>query len=98
MPIKFFEVEHSTDINNSLLKFVELQDFCSDFLIVEIAIGRGSLRKNLELYAFQSIEKRVQFWSMIMFRNYMRGLLGSRSLKRNHSERGGNEPISLWAL
>ena len=34
MPAKFFEIEHSTDIKNSLLKFVELQDFNSTFHIV----------------------------------------------------------------
>jgi len=34
MPTSLFEVEHSTDINNSLLKFVELQDFYTDFYIV----------------------------------------------------------------
>jgi hypothetical protein len=34
MPASFFEVEHSTDIHNSLLKFVELQDFYTDFFIV----------------------------------------------------------------
>lgn len=34
MPSSFFEVEHSTDIQNSLLKFDDLQDFFSDFYIV----------------------------------------------------------------
>lgn len=31
MPANFFEVEHSTPIHNSLLKFVELQDFYTSF-------------------------------------------------------------------
>jgi hypothetical protein len=34
MPNHFYEVEHSTDIQNSLLKFAELQDFNSRFTIV----------------------------------------------------------------
>ena len=34
MPCHFFEVEHSTDIQNSLLKFFDLQDFYSKMFIV----------------------------------------------------------------
>ena len=34
MPSVLFEVEHSTDVQNSLLKFVELQDFNANFFIV----------------------------------------------------------------
>ena len=34
MPHSFFEVEHTTDIQNSLDKFFELQDFNSRFFIV----------------------------------------------------------------
>ena len=34
MPSEFFEVEHTTDIKNSLLKFYELQDFYATFNIV----------------------------------------------------------------
>ncbi|MCD8325574.1 MAG: hypothetical protein LUC90_02490 [Lachnospiraceae bacterium] len=34
MPCAFYEVEHSTDIKNSLNKFFELQDFRARFVIV----------------------------------------------------------------
>lgn len=34
MPSHFYEVEHTTDIKNSLLKFYELQDFFAQFHIV----------------------------------------------------------------
>ena len=34
MPTHFYEVEHTTDIKNSLSKFYELQDFFSSFYIV----------------------------------------------------------------
>lgn len=34
MPSSFFEVEHSTDIYNSLIKFSDLKDFSSNFCIV----------------------------------------------------------------
>ena len=33
-PARFFEVEHTTDIQNSLLKFFDLQDYYSNFFIV----------------------------------------------------------------
>lgn len=36
MPTHFYEVEHTTDIKNSLSKFYELQDFYSRFFIVEL--------------------------------------------------------------
>lgn len=34
MPCAFYEVEHTTDMKNSLNKFYELQDFRADFYIV----------------------------------------------------------------
>ncbi|MGN0258637.1 MAG: hypothetical protein ACI4CA_09745 [Bacteroides sp.] len=34
MPDSFFEVEHSTDIQNSVTKFCDLQDFYSRFFII----------------------------------------------------------------
>lgn len=34
MPSHFFEVEHTTDIKNSLGKYHALQDFSADFYIV----------------------------------------------------------------
>lgn len=45
MPNSFFEVEHSTDIQNSFAKFCDLQDFHSRFLIVAPKNRRGSLTK-----------------------------------------------------
>lgn len=45
MPNSFFEVEHSTDIQNSVAKFCDLQDFHSRFLIVAPKKRRGSLTK-----------------------------------------------------
>ena len=45
MPNSIFEVEHSTDIQNSFAKFCDLQDFHSRFLIVAPKNRRGSLTK-----------------------------------------------------
>jgi len=63
MPAKLFEVEHSTDIYNSLLKFVELQDFYSDYYIVADIHRHQEYNKKLTLDAFRPIEKRVKFLS-----------------------------------
>ncbi len=63
MPASLFEVEHSTAINNSLLKFVELQDFYTDFRIVANEVRRKEFQVKLSLEAFRPIVKRVGFWS-----------------------------------
>jgi hypothetical protein len=63
MPASLLEVEHSTPISNSLLKFVELQDFNSDLRIVADAARSREFRDKLGLDAFRPVSKRVEFWS-----------------------------------
>lgn len=63
MPANLFEIEHSTPINNSLLKFVELQDFHANFYIVADNARRTEFQKKLSQAAFSPINKRVGFWS-----------------------------------
>ena len=63
MPAKFFEIEHSTDIKNSLLKFVELQDFNSNFYIVANNLRKKEFEDKLKLNAFLPIRNRIKFWS-----------------------------------
>lgn len=63
MPASFFEIEHSTDIHNSLLKFVEIQDFHTKFCIVADSVREREFRVKIALEAFKPISKRVQFWS-----------------------------------
>ena len=63
MPEYFFEIEYSTDIQNSLLKFVELQDFYTDFRIVADDVREKEFKAKLSLEAFKLISKRVGFWS-----------------------------------
>jgi hypothetical protein len=63
MPVSLFEIEHSTQINNSLLKFVELQDFHTDFYIVADEVRRKEFQTKLSLEAFKLVNKRVGFWS-----------------------------------
>ncbi len=61
MPYSFFEIEHSTDFQNSLLKFVELQDFCGKFYIVSDAVRKKEFDKKLSQSAFKPILNRVGF-------------------------------------
>lgn len=63
MPNALFEVEHSSDIQNSLLKFVELQDFCADFFIVADKLRKREFESKTLLSAFLPIQKRIKFLS-----------------------------------
>ena len=61
MPDSFFEVEHSTDIQNSVTKFCDLQDFYSRFLIVAPQNRREQFEKVMSRTAFKDIRNRVAF-------------------------------------
>ena len=63
MPNSFFEVEHSTDIQNSLSKFVDLQDFRVNFFIVADKARKREFQKKNAFGAFSQIQQRVQFMS-----------------------------------
>lgn len=60
-PDSFFEVEHTTDIQNSLLKFLELQDFYSRFFIVGPIQRNEEFAHKLGYVAFETIKQRVRF-------------------------------------
>lgn len=62
MPSFFFEVEHTTDIKNSLSKFYELQDFHAGFFIVADTSRRKEYEDKLHVSLFGAIEKRVKFF------------------------------------
>jgi hypothetical protein len=61
MPHTFFEVEHSTDIQNSLLKFMDLQDFNTEFMIVANKARLREYEHKMNFSAFEPIKDRVQF-------------------------------------
>lgn len=61
MPKYMFEVEHSTDIYNSLLKFIELQDFQIQFYIVAHENKRDQFEYKFSMSAFSTIQNRVKF-------------------------------------
>ena len=61
MPTHFYEVEHTTDIKNSLTKFYELQDFFSSFYIVAGKYRENEFKDKLNASIFASIKNRVKF-------------------------------------
>ncbi len=63
MPHRVFEVEHSTDMNNSLLKFVELQDFQLKFFIVADERRKPEFLNKRGMTAFAPISGRIDFMS-----------------------------------
>ncbi len=63
MPSHFYEVEHTTDIKNSLTKFYELQDFFSTFYIVADTSRENEFKDKLSASIFSPIESRVNFLS-----------------------------------
>jgi hypothetical protein len=60
-PDSFFEIEHTTPIDRSLLKFVELQDFNAKFYIVASDVRRREFERRVSMAAFGSIKNRVNF-------------------------------------
>lgn len=74
MPSNFYEVEHTTDIKNSLSKFYELQDFNSGFFIVADASRKKEYEDKLHVSMFSSIEKRVKFLNYEQVVNLYEGL------------------------
>ena len=63
MPANLFEIEHSTGIQNSLVKFVELQDFYTNFFIVADIVKKREYEQKLEYAAFTAIRDRSKFMS-----------------------------------
>jgi len=63
MPHSFFEIEHSTDIQNSLLKYNDLQDFYSRMIIVADEKRKKEYESKIKYSAFDEIQNRVKFLS-----------------------------------
>lgn len=63
MPSGFYEVEHTTDIKNSLSKFYELQDFSAGFHIVADSHRENEFYDKINSSIFSSIKGRVKFVS-----------------------------------
>lgn len=63
LPNYMFEVEHTTNIYNSLLKFYELQDFYITFYIVADENRKNEFDQKISSSAFEDIRNRTVFLS-----------------------------------
>ena len=65
MPHSFYEIEHSTDIQNSLLKFNDLKDFSARMVIVADEKRHAEFGSKMNYAAFNTLRenKRVAFLS-----------------------------------
>lgn len=61
MPDSFFEIEYSTDIQSSLLKFFDLQDFNAHMFIIADKVRESEFKQKVELKAFIPIKERIKF-------------------------------------
>ena len=63
MPAEMFEVETSTDMQRSLIKFNELRDFYTQLRIVAPAHRQSLFADRIKMDTFHEIQRRVQFIS-----------------------------------
>ncbi len=61
LPKAFFEVEHSTDMRNSLLKFLDFEDFRINFFIVADAARKRDFESKISSATFSPIRDTVKF-------------------------------------
>jgi hypothetical protein len=61
MPNSLFEIEYSTEIQNSLGKFCDLQDFYARMFIIADKNRRGEFEQKLKYKAFEDVVTRVKF-------------------------------------
>jgi len=60
-PSSIFEIEHTTDFKNALLKFLELQDFNVKMYIVSYKEREEEFLSKIELSAFKPIKEKTKF-------------------------------------
>ena len=61
LPDSFFEVEHSTNIQNALMKFVNFQDFRIKFYIVADRLRKLDYENKASQYLFKPIFNYIRF-------------------------------------
>ena len=61
MPCGFYEIEHTTNIKNSLNKFYELQDFRADFFIIADEKRSNYFNEIISSTIYDSIRKNIKF-------------------------------------
>ena len=96
MPDSFFEVEHSTDIQNSLCKFADLQSFNAQMFIVADARRHDEFIAKLSHDYFKPISDRVKFVSYDKLDRYYEGLMMQRKSSRLFSD--GRIGLSILSI
>jgi len=81
MPHSFFEVEHSTDIQNSLLKFNDLQDFHVRMVIVADRNRRLEYESKIKYSSFSETRNRVKFIDYESLNKQYEALMQSRQFE-----------------
>ncbi len=60
-PFKIFEVEHSTDFRDAFIKFMELQDFITEFYCVSSEDRKIKFEREKSKIAFKPLTSRLKF-------------------------------------
>jgi hypothetical protein len=74
-PYKIFEVEHSTDFRDALIKFMELQDFIIEFYCVSSEDRRIKFEREKGKTAFKPIGNRLKFLTYEQVENDYQSIL-----------------------
>lgn len=85
MPEYFFEVEYSTNFQDKLLKFNELQDFNSEFFIIADNIRKKEFEDKISLSAFKEIMKRVNFMDFTSLSEWHSNEYKISSIRRDYN-------------
>ncbi len=82
-PASLFEIEHSTNIHSSLLKFLELQDFNTKFNIVADKVREREFIDKINSVAYSPIRNRVNFLDYESLSVYHSKVFELYSMKKN---------------
>lgn len=74
-PAKVFEVENSTDFRGAFVKFAELQDFYTKFIIVAPETRQRKFETEVNKRAFEQIATRCKFMAYEEVETYYQSLL-----------------------
>jgi len=74
-PFKIFEVEHSTDFRDAFIKFMELQDFITEFYCVSTEDRKTKFDKEKNKTAFKPIKNRLKFLTYEQIENDYNNIL-----------------------
>lgn len=75
-PSHVFEIEHSTNFRDALIKFTELQDFTTKFFLIAPEQRLGKFKTEIAKRAFEPIASRCNFRTYQNIEQYYESLLG----------------------